>query len=293
MAEALVRGVHINYEVIGNRGSWIAFTPGSRRSYAELVPFAQKIAERGYRVLLHDRRNCGRSEVAIEDLGSEHDMWADDLHELAGQLGARPLYAGGSSAGARLAILLALRHPDAVKGLLLWRVTGGSTATQELAETYYGAFIKLAEKGGMQAVCESEHFRNCIAARPANREKLLRMDAKEFIRIMTRWREKFLEAASMPVIGATEAELRSIRVPVCVIAGNDRIHAPAIARKVASLVAKSALHDDVVAKRPDDKLLDEWDPQEWKSKEEVVARIFIDFVKCAEASVTRGRDTGF
>jgi len=48
--------------------------------------------------------------------------------------------------------------------------TGGSTATQELAETYYGAFIKLAEKGGMPAVCESEHFRDCIAARPANRE---------------------------------------------------------------------------------------------------------------------------
>ena len=36
MPEALIRGVHINFEVIGERGAWIALTPGSRRPYAEL-----------------------------------------------------------------------------------------------------------------------------------------------------------------------------------------------------------------------------------------------------------------
>ena len=34
------------------------------------------------------------------------------------------------------------------RGLLLWRVTGGQHAANELAENYYGAFIKLAQKGG-------------------------------------------------------------------------------------------------------------------------------------------------
>lgn len=283
MAEAIVRGIRINYEVVGSEGPWIAFTPGSRRAYGELVPLAQKIAASGYRVLLHDRRNCGASEVAIEALGSEHEMWADDLNELAGQLGARPLYAGGSSAGARLAILFALRHRAATSGMLLWRVTGGSSATAELAEMYYGAFIKLAQAGGMQAICDSEHFRTCIEARPANREKLMRMKTQDFISVMAMWREKFLQAANLPIIGATEEELRSISVPVCLIAGNDRIHPPAIARKVHSLLPRAELHDDVVEKRPDDDLRHEWDPQEWKAKEDVMARIFVDFLERARA----------
>ena len=65
---------------------------------------------------------------------------------------------GGSSAGARLAILFALRHPKALRGLLLWRLTGGQQAVDRLAENYYGKFIKIARAGGMQAVRESEHF---------------------------------------------------------------------------------------------------------------------------------------
>lgn len=283
MPEAVVHGVHINYEVVGAAGSWVALTPGSRRSYAELVPLAQRIADDGFRVLLHDRRNCGRSEVAIEGHGSEHEIWADDLQELCAQLEALPVYVGGSSAGARLAILFALRHPKSVKGLLLWRVTGGSAAVEELAETYYGDFIRLAERGGMDAVSKSEHFRACVDARPSNRDNLLAMDPREFIRVMAMWRDKFLEAANMPVIGATEAHLRSIAVPVCLIAGNDRIHPPAIARKVHSLIGKSELHDDVVSKMPDNELRAEWDPKEWKEKEPVMARIFGEFLRRAEA----------
>jgi pimeloyl-ACP methyl ester carboxylesterase len=75
-------------------------------------------------------------------------------------------------------------------------------------------------------------------------------------------RQKFLEAANLPIIGATEAQLRSIKVPVCLIAGNDRIHPPAIARKVHGLIPQSGLHDDVVEKRPDHDLRQEWDPAE-------------------------------
>ena len=170
MSEAIIRGVHINYEVIGNSGPWIALTPGSRRPYGELVGLSKAIAAAGYRVLLHDRRNCGASDVAFDGSGSEHEVWADDLYELGKQLGAMPIYVGGSSAGARLAILFAIRHPDALRGLLLWRVTGGQEAVDRLAENYYGQFIKIAQAGGMQAVCESEHFAECIKVRPANRD---------------------------------------------------------------------------------------------------------------------------
>ncbi|MBX9826133.1 MAG: alpha/beta hydrolase [Xanthobacteraceae bacterium] len=279
MAEALVRGVHINYEVIGSSGPWIALTPGSRRSFAELRGISQALAAEGYRVLLHDRRNCGASDVAFDGSGSEHEVWADDLHELARQLDALPIIVGGSSAGARLAIVFALRHPKALCGLLLWRLTGGQHAVDRLAENYYGQFIKIVRQGGMKAICESEHFAGCIKARPDNRERLMQTDPDEFVKVMTTWRECFLQSATLPIVGATEAQLRGVTAPVCLIAGNDVVHTPVTARKAAGLFPNNEFHDDVVRKLADDKLLHDWDQDEWRSVEPRLVEIFGAFLK--------------
>ncbi len=284
MPEALVRGVHINYEVIGTSGPFIALTPGSRRPYAELVDLSKAIAAHGYRVLLHDRRNCGASDVAFDGSGSEHEVWADDLYALAKLLNAAPLYVGGSSAGARLAILFAIRHPDALRGLLLWRVTGGQEAVDRLAENYYGQFIKIATAGGMKAVASSEHFAECIASRPENRERILSTNVDEFIKVMTGWREAFLTSATLPIVGATEAQLNAIKAPACIVAGNDVIHTPVTARKAAKLIPNSELHDDVVEKRTDDNLRKDWDRKEWRDAEPKLANIFSAFLKRAETT---------
>lgn len=277
MTEALVRGVRLNYETIGSNGPWIALTPGSRRPYDELINISKAIARSGYRVLLHDRRNCGASEVAFDGSASEHEIWADDLYELGQILGALPMYVGGSSAGARLAILYALRHPDGLRGLLLWRLTGGQEAVDRLAENYYGQFIKIAAEEGMAAVARSDHFSECIRARPGNKELLLRTDVRHFIETMTRWRECFLQSANLPIVGATEVDLRSITAPACLIAGNDVIHTPQTARKAASLIPNSELHDNVVEWRSDDNLLKEWDRKEWREAEPRMAEIFASF----------------
>jgi pimeloyl-ACP methyl ester carboxylesterase len=284
MPDTMVRGVHLNYEVIGTSGPWIAITPGSRRSYGELVNLAKAMAATGYRVLLHDRRNCGASDVAFDGSASEHEVWADDLHALAQKLDALPIYVGGSSAGARLAILFAIRHPAATRGLLLWRVTGGQEAVDRLAESYYGQFIPIAREGGMKAVCETEHFAECIAARPSNRERLMATDVEQFIKVMTYWRERFLESAKLPIVGASEADLNGIKVPACLVAGNDVIHTPVTARKAASLLPNSELHDDVVEKRADDNLLKDWDRAEWRAAEPRLAEIFAAFLRRAEAA---------
>jgi pimeloyl-ACP methyl ester carboxylesterase len=229
-------------------------------------------------VLLHDRRNCGASEVGIEPSGSEHELWADDLHALAAALGARRLFVGGSSAGARLAILFAMRHPEAVQGLLLWRVTGGQHAAEKLARQYYGQYIDLARDGGMAAICASEHFAACIEARPSNRSRLMAMDPVQFVAVMETWRTNFLAAARLPVVGATEDQLRALAMPACLIAGNDRIHTPVTARKMAGLLPSATLHEDVVSRRPDDQLLAEWDPAEWRAAEPRIAEVFLDFM---------------
>jgi pimeloyl-ACP methyl ester carboxylesterase len=275
MPRANVRGATINYQTLGDRGPWVALNPGGRRALDGVLPLAEKLAAAGYRVLLHDRRNCGASDVIIDGDDSEYEIWADDLHALLSQLDALPVYAGGSSSGCRTSLLLALRHREAVRGLLLWRVTGGAFAAHRLAQNYYGDFMEAAERGGMAAVCETEFFQERIAANPANRERLLAMDPKRFIEVMGRWREAFLQSADLPVIGATEAQLRSITVPACVVPGNDRTHGRATGENAARLLPHSELHILFPEQLDVDLAIEGWDDPD---KQDQLAAIFVDFL---------------
>src|SRR5690348_14962496 len=72
MPVATVRGVDINYEVLGDRGPWVALQPGGRRALAGVKPFGDKLAEAGCRVLIYDRRNCGASGVSFDGGNSEN-----------------------------------------------------------------------------------------------------------------------------------------------------------------------------------------------------------------------------
>ncbi|HUD89753.1 MAG TPA: alpha/beta hydrolase, partial [Xanthobacteraceae bacterium] len=129
-----IRGVNINWQVVGTHGPWLAMITGGRRGHDEFVPLARKIAKEGYRVLLHDRRNTGASDMLIEGDEGEEFPWTGDLYELLRQQNALPAFVSGSSAGARTSILFYLRRPQAVRGLLLLRVTGGPFAAQRLPE---------------------------------------------------------------------------------------------------------------------------------------------------------------
>jgi pimeloyl-ACP methyl ester carboxylesterase len=275
MPLATVRGAAIHYVVLGEKGPWVSLSPGGRRPLDAVRSLGERIADAGYRVLLHDRRNCGASDVIIDGDESEYDIWADDLHALMSELGALPAHIGGASSGCRMSILFALRHPEAVRSLLLWRVTGGRVAAEHLARQYYTDFIELAERGGMAAVCDSEHFRERIAERPQNRERLMVMDTRRFISVMSHWREYFIAGAEQPVIGASEAELRSIRVPTCIVPGNDRIHARRAGENVGRLIPGAEVHD-IMPPGPD---LDEIPFAEWQRREGELAAVFLDFLK--------------
>ena len=127
-----IRGVDIVYEVLGDSGPWVTVTPGGRRGLVGERPLAGLIAEAGYRVLIHDRRNMGASGIAFPGDNESHEQ-AEDLVALLRELGTGPAYIAGSSSGARMSLLLAHHHPDAVKALLLWRVTGGEYAAKRSA----------------------------------------------------------------------------------------------------------------------------------------------------------------
>lgn len=272
MATARINGVEIPYEVLGGSGPWVALTPGGRLGSNDVRSLSARVAAGGYRVLIHDRRNCGAAEVSVAGDGAEHEIWATDLYALLQKLGALPAVIGGGSSGCRMSIEFALRYPQAVSGLLLWRVTGGAFAVQRLREKYYGEYIRAAREGGMIAVCETPHFRERIAARPANRQLLLDMNPEQFIAAMTAWDEQFKTGTDQPVIGASADQLRSIRVPACIVPGNDKTHPQRAAEELARLMPDAELcplmGEDIDI---------DVDPREhWEAKEETLAAILLD-----------------
>jgi pimeloyl-ACP methyl ester carboxylesterase len=274
MPVAKVRGVDIAYEILGERGPFVALQPGGRRAGAAVKPLAEKIAEAGHRVIVYDRRNCGTSSIAIEG-ASENEEWAEDLHELLAQLDALPAFVGGSSSGCRLALLLALRRPQDVRGLLLWRVTGGAHAAAHLANQYYTSHIDAAQKGGMAAVCALDHWTEVSNANPASRDALMAIGPSDFIARMTRWRQTFLAGADHAVIGLSAAELRSMTMPSCIVPGKDPVH-PLVAGQACHRLMPNAEYVEVVSEER--ATLDEAFA-DWDAREGLLAASFIDFLR--------------
>ncbi|MGE0564021.1 MAG: alpha/beta fold hydrolase [Pseudolabrys sp.] len=277
MPVTTVRGVEINYRVIGKDGPWIAMIPGGRRGYEEFVPLAEKIAAHGFRVFLHDRRNTGSSGLQFDTSDTEETIWADDLYELLKQQNALPAFISGSSSGARTSLLFALRHPEAVRALLLLRVTGGAFAANRLPENYYDQYIRAAEQGGMAAVLATEHYANLAKSNPKSRATLEAIDPQRFVAMLKGWREKFIAGANLPVMGVTDAELATIKVPVLVIPGNDNTHSSESGRIAARKIAGSELHELPI--KDEDVPIIHFD--KWAHLEPEIAQVFADFMRKA------------
>jgi pimeloyl-ACP methyl ester carboxylesterase len=273
--KTIVRGVGINYDVVGERGPWVLLIQGGRQDMELFRPLAQHFAAAGHRVLLHDRRNSGASDVAFTGAGSEEDIFADDAYTLCQQLDALPVIACGGAGGSRHCILLTLRHPGATRSLLLWWPSGGRPSAEQLAELYYGQYIAAAEAGGMAAVVATPYYVERCARAPDNRERLLRMDVGEFVAVMQRWRQFFLDGADMPVIGVDSATVRTIAVPACVVPGHDLIHPRHIGEALAAILPDAELHHLPPLDRRDDETARH---QARLDHQRRLADIFLDFL---------------
>lgn len=276
MPFASVNLVDLNYQVLGDQGPWIALVSGARRNMDEVRGLATLVAAGGFRVLLHDRRNTGQSSLSLDGQGSEFEIWADDLCALAKHLGLPRLIVGGSSSGCRLATVMALRHRDAIRALLMMRVTGGAFAVKRLSHVYYTQYIEAADRGGMEEVCRTDHFRDLIALNPARRQAIMAWNPQRFVEVMRKWRASLEAGVDDPMLGASEQDLRGIDFPVCVIPGNDKTHSIAAGLHVHSLIPGAELHE----LRKDQLDADLISMEEWVPNERLAA-VVIDFLKRA------------
>ena len=263
MPIAHVRGININYEVLGTGGPWVALSPGGRRALDNVKSLAQHVADAGYRVLIHDRRNCGLSDIAIGAEASEYEVWAEDLYDLLSQIKALPAVVGGGSSGCRLSVLNQVNPDGAV-------VINAARSEQQGVRLTGLTLFRFDNEN---------HFKERIEARPANRAVLMAMDPKTFIAAMARWRTQFAKGAELPIIGASEQYLNSIKLPTCIIPGNDKTHNHAIAENAHRMIAGSELHDLF----PGDLDVDLVPPEDWAPKEGEMAAVFTDFLKRAQA----------
>jgi hypothetical protein len=103
----------------------------------------------------------------------------------------------------------------------------------------------------------------------------MQADPQQVIAAMNRWSAGFLNEAELPVIGATAAQLQSIKAPACVIPGNDNTHPKAVGVRLASLLPDATLnilfdeHLDV----------DVVPAEDWAAKETEMAAMLLAFLQ--------------
>lgn len=240
-----VNGVTLAYEVLGD-GSPIVWTPGAWFPRDNWVYLNAGCLASRHQVLLWDRRNCGASDVWLEDAPTELHLWTDDLHHLLQALNLSPAYLAGASKGCVFSLLMAHRYPDDVRGLILIDApTDDPALLRPFADARYYNLANVAATRGMSAALahSTEAWSRIItgtsaldafdwftkwmaetsAANQGNRERLLAMNPQHFATLLTRWGD--VEVSSRSHVGwLTDAELGQITAPALVVPGLDALH---------------------------------------------------------------------
>ena len=247
-----IDGRKVAYEIYGE-GDPIALTPGGR--FTMEVPGLRELAKAlapNMKVLIWDRPNCGASEVKFTG-ESEANMHADTLAKLLQALDMAPAVIAGGSAGSRVSIITALRHPEVARKLICWWIVGGTFGTMVLAPVYCLPFLTAAYAGGMEAVAALPNFEETIAANPDNRQRLLDLDVNDFIKTMERWLWAYVPDNNKPIPGVTAEQIASISVPSVIFrSGKEDRHHP----EETSLWVQRLLRNSKLVEPP-------WGEDEW------------------------------
>jgi pimeloyl-ACP methyl ester carboxylesterase len=241
-----VNGGNVVYEILGESGDFIALTPGGRYSkdIEGLRPLAEELVKGGYRVLLWDRPNCGKSDVQFYGQSESH-MRAETLYKLITGLGIGPCHIVGGSGGARDSMLTTMLYPDIVRKLVVWNIVGGVYGSFVLGSYYIIPSILAVRGTGMQGVIHVDEWKQRIAENPANKERFLAQDPDEFLKLMLRWLNAFVPKPGQTIPGVEDEMFDNIKVPTLIIRGgeNDLDHPKRTSLEISCLIKGSTLID--------------------------------------------------
>jgi 3-oxoadipate enol-lactonase len=142
MPTAFVNGVNLHYEWHGPAGGQVlVLSNGVLMSTASWV-FQTRVLARHYRLLLYDCRGMWQSEHPPGPYSME--MHAADLGALLDELGVEKAHIGGTSYGAEIGMVFALKYPDRVRKLI---VTSAVSQLDPILEGIARSWLLAAEKG--------------------------------------------------------------------------------------------------------------------------------------------------
>jgi pimeloyl-ACP methyl ester carboxylesterase len=241
-----VNGGNVVYEILGKTGDFIALTPGGRYSkdIEGLRPLADELVKGGYRVLLWDRPNCGKSDVQFYGQSESH-MRAETLHALITGLGIEPCIMAGGSGGARDSMLTTMLYPEIVTKLVVWNIVGGVYGSFVLGGHYITPSIMAVRGLGIEGLLRVGEWKERIAENPANRDRILALDKDEFLKVMLRWLNAFVSKPGQTIPGVPDEMFDNITVPTLIIRGgeNDWDHPKRTSLEVSCLIKRSELID--------------------------------------------------
>jgi 2-hydroxy-6-oxonona-2,4-dienedioate hydrolase len=241
-----INGGNVVYEILGKSGDFIALTPGGRfsKDIPGLRPLALELVKGGYRVLLWDRPNCGKSDVQFYGQSESH-MRAETLYKLITALDIGPCIVAGGSGGARDSMLTAMLYPEIVKKLVVWNIVGGVYGSFVLGSYYIVPSILAVRGAGMKGVVGVDEWKERIAENPANKDRFLAQDPDEFLKLMLRWLNAFVPKPGQTIPGVEDEMFDNIKVPTLIIRGgeNDLDHPKRTSLEVSCLIKGSQLID--------------------------------------------------
>lgn len=242
------RDVTLHAEIFNPDGEIpLIVTPGGMGECDGFRGFARNVAAAApeFKVIIWDRRNMGRSEVAFgsEPLAVEE---AEDLHVLIDRLGVGPATFYGMSAGARSNMILAARYPGDVAALVIAPLTGGPIAAMRLSAEYYLRYLNDESLTSMEAVANTPLWTAYMARNSEERQaKFLSQNVADFLAAMERSGEHLQSFRHKTALGMTDEELAALNVPATLIFHHgdetDELHPIPNSRAATTLLKNSTL----------------------------------------------------
>jgi pimeloyl-ACP methyl ester carboxylesterase len=266
---AVIDGLVTRYEVTGDGPPILMFSPGGFDSKLEnwtehgaypKLQLLARLAER-YTCITFDRRESGQAGGRIERLS-----WSNYVTQGCGlldELGIERAFLMGACVGCSTAVAFAVRHPDRVRGLVLYSPAGGPRYRLS-QHSRFSAHTAFVEQNGLQAVLELAHSHTLGFSedpRVGPWVTVLRRDEGFAAEYVKQDQGRYLTtAASIPrmmfdrdtVSGAEPEDLLTMRIPALIVPGEDKSHAPSAARYLQECLDGAQYWDVPVLQRTAD-----------------------------------------